>query len=152
MKKIMMFLLKYVSVTAVFFIVGSLVLLVSALFGFDLSEPLGVTLIKLIIISVFYAISSPVSFSINHFVKYSMTARLLIQTVINYPILIVCSYLFGWMVAVDSFYKITTFYFFAGMAAALFICLYYPRKYKFYNDGLKSYKKKVLMEQYTDIT
>lgn len=148
MKKIMMFLLKYVSVTAAFFIGGSLVLLVSVLFGADFSETAGVTILKLLIISAFYAVSSPITFSVKHFIKYSMTSRLLIQTAVNYPILIICAFIFGWMTDMDVFCKVTTAYFFAGMAATLFICLYYPRKYKLYNEGLKLYKKKVLLDQY----
>ncbi len=151
MKKAAMFILKYISITAAFFSAGALILILMALCGID-SNAIGPNiLIQILIISVLFAVTSPISFSVRHFIKHSLISRLLIQTAVNYPILIICSVLFGWITSANDFYKITTIYFFAGLAASLFICIYYPRKYNFYNDRLRAYKKRALFDEYPDI-
>ena len=142
MKKAIMFILRYVSVTAGFFAAGAIVVLIIALSGNGRFVIPYNILWQWLAVSVLYAASSPISFSVKHFIKYSMTARLLIQTAVNYPILILSALGFGWIDSMNGFYMMTTVYFFMGMAATLVICIYYPRKYKRYNESLSAYKKK----------
>lgn len=153
MKKAAIFILKCVSATAAFFAGACIILISIILMGVDVSALGKYILGKLLIISVIYAGTSPITFSVKHFIKLSMTSRLLIQTAVNYPILVIMGTLFGWISSADGFCKATTVYFFAGLSAALFICLYYPRKYKRYNDGLRAYKKKNLsvVENHKDV-
>lgn len=146
MKKTAMFILRYISVTAVFFTAGMLIFLAMVLLGVNAKGIDAMFIVQVAVISSLYAATSPISFSVKHFLSFSMTSRLLIQTVVNYPLLISCAILFGWINSVNAFCKVTTVYFFAGIAASLFICIYYPRKYKLYNDGLRAYKKKALEE------
>ena len=148
MKKAGLFVLRYISVTAAFFAAAAVIFLLLMMFGIDKSLVEKSLVFQVLIISVIYAATSPISFSVRHFVSLSMTSRLLIQTVVNYPILVICGTDFGWISSFNSFCTVTTAYFFTGLAASIFICVYYPYKYKLYNDRLKAYKKKALLEDY----
>ena len=92
MKKAALFILKYLSVTATFFSAGALIFLALRLAGNDVLSACDFFFRQLLAISAIYAATSPITFSFRHFVKLSIISRLLIQTAVNYPILILSSF------------------------------------------------------------
>ncbi len=154
MKKYASSALRFLSVVSAFFISGIVIILIifAVKYAFDLNINIERSIItKILIISILYAITSPVTFSEKHFVSLSVIVRLLIQTALNYPILIACGALFGWIRSLDGFCRITTVYFFAGIVVAAFICLYYSRKSKLYSDKLHEYKKKAFIDKINEM-
>lgn len=142
MKHFLRLLCGYLSATSAFFVAGVFLSLLVALTTGSVSFFSGVFFLQVLALSAAYGATCPITFSVTHFVRLSIMTRLFLQTIVNYPLLIFFAWLFDWMDSDGGFYKLTTVYFFAGMAAALFVCLYYPRKYRFYNDKLNAYKKK----------
>ncbi len=140
MKKAALFALRYLSAFFAFFAVGGLIIIITSVIHAT-SQQNGNLIAGLVIISVLYAATSPITFSVKHFLSLTMTSRLMIQTVVNYPLLVITGFLFSWIENEYDFYRITTYYFFLGLGAAVFICIYYPRKYRIYNSRLNDYKR-----------
>ena len=141
MKKAALLALRYLSAFSAFFAVGGLIIIIIAALDHTASQQAGNLIAGLAVISALYAATSPITFSVKHFLSLTMTSRLMIQTAVNYPLLVITGFLFGWIENETDFYRLTTYYFFLGLGAAIFICIYYPRKYKLYNSRLSAYTR-----------